>query len=102
MRDLFHVLYKLSKVRRLLEGKCYAMIATEMKLLISKCASETIDVHRIKMNNALTQFDLIEANIKELKKAVRIPVFPTGGSSVSVKKDVALCHFLFGQLQASG
>jgi hypothetical protein len=69
LRDLFHVLYKLSKVRRLLEGKCYEMMATEMKLLISKCGSEAIDAHSIKMNDALTQFDLIEANIKELKKA---------------------------------
>ena len=69
LRDLFHVLYKLSKAKRLLEGKCYAMIAAEMKLLRLKCESEVIDAYRIKMNEALILFDLIEANIKKLRKA---------------------------------
>jgi hypothetical protein len=69
MRDLFHVLHKLSKVRRLLEGKCYAMIATEIKLMGPKYPADTLDAHRVKMNDALAQFDLIEASIKELKKA---------------------------------
>lgn len=69
LRDLFHVLYKLSKARRVLEGKCYAMIAAEIKLMGPKYPPDTLDSHRIKMNDALAQFDLIEANIKELTKA---------------------------------
>jgi hypothetical protein len=69
VRDLFHVLHKLAKVRRLLEGKCYAMIATEIKLMGPRYPADTLDAHRVKMNDALAQFDLIEASIKELKKA---------------------------------
>ncbi len=69
LRDLFHVLYKLSKAKRVLESRCYAMIAAEIKLLGSKCGHEIIEAHRIKMNDALTQFDLIEANIREIRKA---------------------------------
>ncbi|MDQ3230716.1 MAG: transposase, partial [Pseudobdellovibrionaceae bacterium] len=69
LRDLFHVLYKLSKAKRALEGRCYAMIAAEIKLLGSTCGPEIVDAHRIKMNDALTQFDLIEANIREIRKA---------------------------------
>ncbi|WP_324971053.1 hypothetical protein [Nostoc sp.] len=69
LRDLFHVLYKLSKAKRVLESKCYAMIAAEIKLFGSKCGPEIIDAHKIKMNDALTQFDLIEANIREIRKA---------------------------------
>ena len=69
LRDLYHVLNRLSKAKRILEGKCYALITAEIKLMRSKCEPETLDVHRIKMNDALTLFDLIEANIKELRKA---------------------------------
>jgi hypothetical protein len=45
------------------------MIATEIKLLGPKYPADTLDAHRVKMNDALAQFDLIEASIKELKKA---------------------------------
>jgi predicted DNA-binding protein YlxM (UPF0122 family) len=69
LRDLFHVLHKLSKARRVLEGKCYAMIAAEIKLMEPKYQPETLDAHRIKMNDAIALFDLIEANLKELTKA---------------------------------
>lgn len=69
IRDLFHVLHKLSKAKQLLEGKCYALIAAEIKMLRSQCGPEEIDAHMIKMNEALALFDLIEANIQSLKKA---------------------------------
>lgn len=91
VRDLFHVLYKLSKARRILEAKCYAMIAAEIKLQGLKNGSEALDAHRIKMNDALIQFDLIEANIKDLKKACYLsddesPCYVTAAALRSIVK----------------
>lgn len=91
VRDLFHVLYKLSKVRRLLEAKCYAMIAEEMKLQRLKAGPATLESHRKMMDDALILFDLIEKNFEKLRRACYLsdddsPCYVTAASLRAIVK----------------
>ncbi len=73
-----------------------------------KAEEEIKRAERIEKNQEAKQIEEARnlANVVDANQLVlhymRIPIYPTGGSSVSVKKDVALCHFSFGQLQAAG
>jgi len=68
VRDLFHVLNKLLKAKRILEGKCYALIAAFDKAQ-AKNATDDLEVLNFKMNEAITLFDLFETKIRKFKKA---------------------------------
>jgi len=67
LRDLFHVLNKLSKAKRIIEGKCYALISAEARLLGTGDASALIALSA-KMNEAIAIFDLLEISLQKFNK----------------------------------
>lgn len=60
VRDLFHVLYKLNKALKTIEGSCY-------RLIIEGDKSSDPELH-IKMNQTIELYDLLEERIQRFSK----------------------------------
>jgi hypothetical protein len=68
-RDLFHVLQKLSKALRALEGYCYRLLAAHYK---AQAQQEANSVHidlALKMEKAIAIYDALDKETKALKSA---------------------------------
>jgi transposase-like protein len=63
MRDLFHVLQKLGKAKRAMEGICYSLIHAADK------KSDDADEIHSKCSEAIAIFDLYENSLNTLQKA---------------------------------
>lgn len=89
MRDFFHILQKLSKAKRAMEGICYSLIhATGKK---SAHADET----RSKCNEAIDIFDLYEKSFKALQKSCYLSHEDGVGhytSSEGLREILMSCH----------
>jgi len=68
VRDLFHVLNKLSKAKRIIEGKCYALIAAEERLLRSGDAAAIVEMSA-RLSEAIAIFDLLEITLRKFNRA---------------------------------
>ncbi len=89
MRDFFHVLQKLSKAKRAMEGICYSLIhAAEKK-------SANADEIGSKCNEGIDIFDLYEKSFKALQKACYLSHEDGVGhytSSEQLREILMSCH----------
>ena len=101
LRDLFHFLHKLSKAKRILEGKCYAMIAAEVKLCRSSAETKDLEILRIKVNEALFLFDQLEAVVRRLNNACYFAPneSPCYVTAEALRAIVSECIDVLGQAQ---
>lgn len=94
LRDLFHVVVKLSKAKRAFEGYCYGLIA-KFDNLRKQCVSpQKIAEKETEMNRALILFDALENEYSRFKAACYCDNSETYVSSnqleIIVKRIVAL------------
>ena len=94
LRDLFHVMLKLSKAERAFEGHCYGLIAKLDNLRKKGVNHEKILESEMEMNRALMLFDALENECKLFKAACYCDNSETYVSStqleIIVKRIVAL------------
>ena len=69
LRDLFHVVAKLSKAVRAFEGHCYGLITQFDKLQQKDVDQEKIVEKEMQMNRAITLFDALEIESKLFRAA---------------------------------